>query len=38
MYDLRDRRSGVENFSFLYSRRVLFIGLNMVSNVDDGGV
>ncbi len=33
-YDVKRQVHRQENFSFLY-RRVLFIGLNMVSNVDD---
>ena len=34
-YDVRRQGSRDENFSFLYGR-VLFVGLNMVSNVADG--
>lgn len=34
VYDVKRQFSRQENFAFLY-RRVLFIGLNMVSNIDD---
>ena len=34
-YDVKRQAERAENFSFLY-RRVLFIGLNMVSNVANG--
>lgn len=35
-YDVKRQAERVENFSFLYRRWVLFVGLNMVSNVADG--
>jgi len=35
-YDVKRQAERAENFSFLYRRRVLFVGLNMVSNVADG--
>jgi hypothetical protein len=34
-YDVKRQASRQENFSFLY-RRILFVGLNMVSNIADG--
>lgn len=34
-YDVKRQAERAENFSFLY-RRVLFVGLNMVSNVANG--